>query len=139
MGNPQEAGKHDSTSAIGRYLTTRRQFTELLRDLWGISQQTADEQIDSVLGAIGIWIEGAVKGLPENCESRLLVSGFGSFRVNVKRRGRRNAQRIATGLVSPPPVTVRVAFRPCESILKAVRKSNLELNKQLPSNSFYFA
>lgn len=104
-------------SPLVKYVTTRRELAEMVREHAGVSQQVADQHIDAALGAIHIWMLGAVLGLPENCECRLLVSGFGSFRVTVMRRGRRNFKRLEAGQVSQPSPTVKVAFQPCESIL----------------------
>ena len=115
---------------VMRYRTNRREFAEAVREHAGTDQNGADQMIDGVLGSIRAWILNAVEGLDENSEARLLVSGFGSFRVSVLRRGRRNPQRLAAGLVNPVPVTVRVEFHPCEVVREAIREANRALNRE---------
>ena len=113
---------------VMRYRTSRREFAEAVREYAGVDQNRADEMVDGVLGAIRAWALNAVEGLEENSEARLVVSGFGTFRASVLRRGRRNRQRLAAGLVSPPPVTVRISYRPAEVLMEAIRAANRELN-----------
>jgi len=113
---------------VMRYRTTRRDFAELVREYAGTDQTVADQMVDGVLGAIRTWALNAAAALEENTEARLVVSGFGTFRASVLRRGRRNQQRLSAGLVNPPPITVRVSYRPCEAIMDAIRQANRELN-----------
>ena len=111
----------------------RREFVLMLMDLWGVSQQEADSMVDGTLGGISAWLLDVVRNVPEGCEARLLVSGFGSFRVNVQRRGRRNPEKLRAGLVGLPPLTVRVDFVPCEQVRKAIRRANSELKRPTAS------
>ena len=113
---------------VMRYRTTRREFAELVRECAGTDQNGADQMIDGTLGSIRTWILNAVADLEENDESRLLISGFWSISVDAKRRGRRNNERLAAGLVRPAEVSIRVWFRPCEIVREAIRAANLELN-----------
>ena len=111
-----------------RYITGRRELSQIVREYCGATQDQADQMIDGTLGSIRAWILNAVASQEENDESKLLISGFGSFTVDVKRRGHRNAERLAAGLVRPAEISIRVWFRPCERVWTAIREGNSQLN-----------
>ena len=106
----------------------RREFVQLLRDISGWDQSSADQAFDCVFTGLLVWIMGKIPDLPVNSGARLLLSGLGRIDVTLMPRGRRNPQRVAAGLVSPKPITAKVEFHPSETIMREIRRANRVLN-----------
>ncbi len=115
----------------------KRELTEKIRDVAGLSQTEADRVVQAFSLAVGIWMESMIRSIPEGTCAELLLSNLGvlqvSFGINFK-PGSGNRTRRRLGLPLVPKLEVE--FRPCEElqdyICRTNRQARISRNSKLP-------